>query len=261
MLSRKDAAEFLGCSQQTVSNWVETGILKGHKINDRLFVDAGTLGAIADTVKEMEASRKRINELRDEYDKERRELEDAVERKRRELFFFENSDANRITKTAVVSMIKSFKGFLPGHMCEVLVELVHSGNPDSVAQRLGMSTMNVLRISSDACRRIGNAKYEKKVEENEYLLKRVMELERENECLRKGIPCEKKAEDNPLFNTKIEDCDLTVRALTCLRTLGAETFGDVLKAGKRELLGVRNMGRKTLAEIEEYARMNGLTLE
>ena len=88
-----------------------------------------------------------------------------------------------------------------------------------------------------------------------------MDLEHENECLKKGIPCEAKPEDNPVFNTKIEDCDLSVRAITCMRALGAKTFGDAIKMGKSELLRVRNMGRKTISEIEEFAKTNGLELK
>ena len=261
MLSRKDAAEFLRCSQQTVTNWVDMGILKGHKINDRLFVDADTLYAIADTVEEVELSKKRIVALRDEYEKRRNELEDAVNKKRNELLFYENSDVSKITKTAILSVIRSFEGFLPKYECNVLTELVCNGNPDLIAQNLEMSTINVFKIAANACRRIRFAEYDKKVKENEYLMKRVMDLEHENKCLKKGIPCEVKPEDNPMFHTKIVDCDLSVRAINCLRAIGAETFGDVIKMGKSDLMKCRNMGRKSMAEIEEFAKMNGMELK
>ena len=63
-----------------------------------------------------------------------------------------------------------------------------------------------------------------------------------------------------VIHTKIADCVLSVRAITCLRTV-AETFGDAIKIGKSDLMKCRNMGRKTMAEIEEFAKMNGLELK
>ncbi len=39
MISRQEAAELLDCSAQTVVNWVERGLLKGHTIGRALMVE------------------------------------------------------------------------------------------------------------------------------------------------------------------------------------------------------------------------------
>lgn len=39
MISRQEAAELLDCNVQTVTNWVERGLLKGHTIGRALMVD------------------------------------------------------------------------------------------------------------------------------------------------------------------------------------------------------------------------------
>ena len=56
LVSRKDASELLNCSQQTISNWINNGVLKGHNIGGRLFVDANTLDVLVDKVNDIEYS-------------------------------------------------------------------------------------------------------------------------------------------------------------------------------------------------------------
>lgn len=36
LVSRKYAAKFLKCLQQTIANWVKAGVIKGHTIDGRL---------------------------------------------------------------------------------------------------------------------------------------------------------------------------------------------------------------------------------
>lgn len=260
MLSRQDAAEFLRCNQQTISNWIESGILIGHKINGRVFVDADTLHAIADSVDDIERAKRRIGELRDEYANKCKELEDAVNSKREELELYNNSSVNRITKHAITSMLSSFGEVIPQYAREIVVDLVNNGNLDYTAQKMEMSTKNVIRIADSVCNSIRFARYDKKVAENEYLMRRIAELEHENDCLKKGIPCETNAANNPILKSKIIDCDFSVRAINCMRSIGIETVEDMLKVGLREIAKYRNVGRKTLSEIEEFAQTNGLDI-
>lgn len=261
MLSRQDAAEFLRCTQQTVSNYVSSGVLKGHKINGRLFVDADTLYAIADTVDDIETAKKRIAELRDECETERRALEDAVNEKREELALYKSSPVSRLTRFAVTSMIRSFSEVLPRPELEVLVDLVNNGNPDYTAQKMDTTVKNVIKAAERACGRMRIARYDKKVKENEYLRKRIAELERENECLRKGVACGVGEQDNPVLKYKISDCDFSVRTITCMKAIGIETVGDLLGTSIKEIAKYRNVGRKTIAELENFAETNGLKLK
>ena len=49
LISRKEAAEMIGCSIQTISNWVKKGIIKGHKIDNMLLVDKERIELLFDT--------------------------------------------------------------------------------------------------------------------------------------------------------------------------------------------------------------------
>lgn len=39
LISRQDAAEMIGCSGMTISNWIEKGAIKAHLIGHNLYVD------------------------------------------------------------------------------------------------------------------------------------------------------------------------------------------------------------------------------
>jgi DNA-directed RNA polymerase subunit alpha len=62
------------------------------------------------------------------------------------------------------------------------------------------------------------------------------------------------------FNMPIEQLDLSVRSLNCLRHAGLTTVGEVMTRGIDELMGLRNFGLKSLNELEERLQVFGLSL-
>jgi DNA-directed RNA polymerase subunit alpha len=62
-----------------------------------------------------------------------------------------------------------------------------------------------------------------------------------------------------LFNTRLVDCDLPVRALNCLKSADLETIGDLAKCTKCDLLKFRNFGKKSLGELDDFLDSKGLT--
>ena len=63
-----------------------------------------------------------------------------------------------------------------------------------------------------------------------------------------------------LFETPIEDLDLTVRAYNCLKRAGITQVGEVLEKlqkGEDEILAIRNFGQKSLDELRDKLRQKG----
>jgi len=54
-----------------------------------------------------------------------------------------------------------------------------------------------------------------------------------------------------LLKTKLQDMDLSVRALNCLKTAEVDTLGDLVKFSKNDLLKFRNFGKKSLTELDD----------
>lgn len=60
-----------------------------------------------------------------------------------------------------------------------------------------------------------------------------------------------------VYDTPIEDLDLSVRAYNCLKRAGITKVGQVLEMSEEDLLGVRNFGRKSLEELREKLEQRG----
>ena len=61
-----------------------------------------------------------------------------------------------------------------------------------------------------------------------------------------------------LLKTKLQDLDLSVRALNCLKQAEVETLGQLVQFNKADLLKFRNFGRKSLTELEKLVKSKNL---
>ena len=80
---------------------------------------------------------------------------------------------------------------------------------------------------------------------------RVSQMKAEEQLARLTIPDEK-------YNMPVEQLDLSVRTMNCLRRAGITTIGELISKGEKELLSLRNFGQKSRQELE--ARLNTLDL-
>lgn len=62
------------------------------------------------------------------------------------------------------------------------------------------------------------------------------------------------------LNLTIDEIDLPTRIYNSLRNGGIETIGQLLKTSKKDLLTIRNLGRKSIEAIEEKLKEKGLSL-
>ncbi len=63
------------------------------------------------------------------------------------------------------------------------------------------------------------------------------------------------------LDASISELDLNVRANNCLRRAKIETLGDLVSHPEEELLGIRNLGAKTVELIKEKLEARGLSLK
>lgn len=61
-----------------------------------------------------------------------------------------------------------------------------------------------------------------------------------------------------ILKKKLTDMDLSVRALNCLKSAEVETLGELVAYNKADLLKFRNFGRKSLSELENLVKSEGL---
>jgi DNA-directed RNA polymerase subunit alpha len=61
-----------------------------------------------------------------------------------------------------------------------------------------------------------------------------------------------------MLKNKLQDLNLSVRALNCLKAADVETLGDLVSYNKTDLLKFRNFGKKSLTELEELVKSKNL---
>jgi len=82
---------------------------------------------------------------------------------------------------------------------------------------------------------------------------RVSLLKEEKENIRLSIPEEK-------YNMPVDNLNLSVRTMNCLRRGGIATVGQIITTGEKGLMALRNFGQKSRLEIDERLQELGLSL-
>ena len=72
------------------------------------------------------------------------------------------------------------------------------------------------------------------------------------------VPEEDKKEK--VLEITIEELDLSVRSYNCLKRAGINTVEELIKRNEEEMMKVRNLGRKSLEEVEQKLAALGLSL-
>jgi DNA-directed RNA polymerase subunit alpha len=82
---------------------------------------------------------------------------------------------------------------------------------------------------------------------------KISQMKAEERAIRMSIPDEK-------YNMPVEQLDLSVRTMNCLRRSNIATVGELIGKGAKELLKLRNFGQKSYQEIEDRLSSIGLSL-
>lgn len=76
----------------------------------------------------------------------------------------------------------------------------------------------------------------------------------------KTEPIEGRA-DKPPLDMRVEEINLSVRALNCLKRASVETLGELVLQKESELMSIRNFGRKSMNEVIDKLKELGLSLK
>lgn len=68
-------------------------------------------------------------------------------------------------------------------------------------------------------------------------------------------------ERDRILEMSIDELDLSVRSYNCLKRAGINTIGDLANKTAEDMMKVRNLGRKSLEEVEEKLTQFGLALK
>lgn len=281
-----EAAERLGVSRQTLENWGKNGTLRIRtmsKTGNSHWVDADTIDALGDTIQDIENTRKRLQQeqelIRADYRKER-EIRKDIER---ELYMVDKFG------TAAV-YCKEFYMSIPIMLNElelinyresqIMRDVINGTDLGWIAQNYGLTRTRITQIFYKGCRKardlstikvqlnelselkneMAQMKAELKIMNDELKIQRAAEQELQEMDEEERIKHIKETDEIlKMLNTRLVDCNLTVRSLNCLKSADVETIGDLARLTRSELLRFRNFGKKSLGELDDFLDSKGLS--
>lgn len=276
MISRQSAAGLLDCTSQTVANWVERGLINGHKIDGSLMVDRDSILQYFDSLKDLADMEQKIMDMKREMKEKTEEMKAALEELR--IVVYHSDRIKWVFRENQMTLIKFYGWRLTNRERSVLERTTMGERPEVIAKELGLSRERVIQIGVKAAETICDmADFEQLVDDNSKLaieivklqkVKKKLEIENENleiENKKLNLQIEKlnekleSAKNKPtILKKRISDLPLSNRTLNALRSLDCKTLGDVVLFEKSDLMKVRNFGKKCLFELDDYITRNGL---
>ena len=280
-----EAAERLGVSRQTLENWGKNGTLKIHKTGkpgNAHWVDADTIEALADTIQDVEKARQKLQQeqeqLRADYRKEH-ELRRDIER---ELFMVSKFKTAAYAGEFYMSIPKMLDeiGLLNQREAQIMCHIINGQDLGWIAEEYGLTRARVTQIFYKGCRKARElSTIKQQLDELESLRVEVANMRQEMKVMSKDLKVQQIAEQELLemeeaerieyikktdhllilLGTRLVDCDISVRSLNCVKSLDIKTIGDLARAQKTDLLKLRNFGRRSLSELDDFLNSKGLT--
>lgn len=265
-ISRNEAANMIGCSPQTISNYCDKGLIPTQRdTSGRVMVERKAVLKMLPDLSDLYEAGKKIEQEKQKIKASLAELEAKENEIRQAIGFVNNSFLSKLN-SRLLDWLPEMDTLVLREK-EILFSFSDGSTIKEVADIYDMDYNRVVHYANKAIKRLccRVKRHYKTDEENK-------RLEEENRELRSKLG---KYEDRlveledtmainntfkDLFNTKVDDLDISVRALNCLKAAEIETFGQLISMKKSDLLRYRNFGKKSLMELEELVRSKGFEL-
>ena len=260
-MTRNDAAAYLGIDPQTITNWVNKGLLGGYndKSSKRFWVNA-------DDVKKYSEKYKMLSVSEDLLERERKELL-ASERKVNAKIQMLMHDALNVSSFSYDKIGSSLCMLLEltaqyGLREKKIMQAFFNGDRISdIADNFELSRERVRQIVIKAIRKFNYAIEEfvdLKMENNS--LKEEIKNVKMQFIMQEGKKEEEQPEDVPpsLFSIRLVNCNLPVRVLNVTKAADIDIIGDLVQYSKLDMIKFRNFGKKSLMQLDDFIHEMGL---
>lgn len=278
MISRQEAAELLDCNPQTVTNWVERGIIKGHIVGKFLMIDRDSIEQLFDTVKDVADTEQKLVDRKRELQDELRKVDELVEDIRGAATESKKTYWDKSFRSIISSAIELNQHILHDRERKVLMGFVLNQNANELAEDMGLTRERVRQIACKAMYNLVNGFNLIKILDKQKLLEQQvveynMHLEKLGEIassyeVRQDIMQSYmlinhyERECSPmvtLLKNRVEDLPLSTRTKNVLIASDFITLGDIVKKDKASFEKARGFGKKCIEELDLYITKVGLS--
>lgn len=280
MITLKEASEKTGISRQTITNWIDGGVIPGIRTGNSVWVSSASVDEMCRNDfpmlnGEMELLKARIDEKRMDLTA----LEDRTEEALRKCASILQGCSESAVRRELSRLFAHMAGKMLDDREKKILSMFMEGQPVSeISEQYSLTRTRIMQIVARSLRKISGA--ETLIDENDRLSEENKELMKQNSMLKSayGIVRKKLGELNA--SPKTEDghdskiiaaldtpCSelrnvISVRALNTLMNIGGPSFtiGDLLDGfSVSDLMKCNHCGRKTVNEIVEYVESRGLS--
>lgn len=276
-ITRKKAAELLGVDIQTITNYVNQGLLGGFKDEKGFqYVNADDVEAYASKYKFIAVSQQLLDRKLAELKLARLQVDEEMAELRRNLV----GNMPRCLGEEVYSAISAVyeAGFVPGmkqRERDMLCSYIKGEGLESIAQRYHITKERVRQVVAKACRRIRMQTEDLRtnIRTNRELRCEVAQLKSSLTTLRsdfnlyraerKDTPLSESSTQPPaIMYTRLTDLNFSLRVQHALFGEPITTLGELLTKYTPETLAeLRNLGKKSLTEIRDFLDDRGLSFK
>ena len=277
MISRQEAAELLDCNPQTVKNWVERGIIKGHTVGKFLMIDRDSIEQLFDTVKDVADTEKKLVDRKKELQDELRKVDELLEDIRGAATESQKTYWDKSFRTIIAGAIELDQHILHDRERKVLMGFVLNQNANELAQDMGLTRERVRQIACKSMYKLVDGfNVDKILEKQKILEQQVAEYNMHLEKLGEKASSYEARQDivqsyllikryerecSPtvtLLNKRVKDLPLSTHTKNVLLAFGFKTLEDIVKKDKASLVKGRRFG-KCIEELDSYITKIGLS--
>lgn len=278
-ITRNKAAEILGVSRQTISNYIKEGIL-GSYVGEHgiMYVNSEDIDKYAQKYKMIAANEKMIDEKLKEVEYRKRAINVELTELRNRATANGKLAANAVGMLFGVINTMSHLGVVPNlsyRESNILKDIINGMSYDELSLKYDLTPTRIRQIVDKTCNKltynedlaIAELSTNKALQyEVERLKKVIKSLQVSYDEYRRGKG------DKPLsgavlppliLSRDINDCGFSVRILNMFRSYSIYTVGDLLRKfhGKSDLAKIRNLGNKSVWAILDFIEENNLSFK
>ena len=276
-IGRKEVAEILGVTPQTISNYVAKGFFDTKRIGCMVYINKETMFDKLPDIKEVASLENAIEDYKQELEKVFCEYRESVRRGRESVL----GNKPLYYMNAMHKLMDTFKTLKIDYR-EDAVDLMHDYFYPVRAERLEDMFVSESRIMQLITRTLIKAderlndllqteqEYHKLQERTRKQHIKLEEMRKEIYVLEKELAYQQDKEKlsnkplnmevHKLLSTRLSEFNFTVRALNGLYSDGIYTIGDLIRCTPKEIKDCRNIGKKTLGEVKELLEVLNLNL-
>ena len=278
-ITRNKAAEILGVSRQTISNYIKEGIL-GSYVGEHgiMYVNSEDIEKYAQKYKMLAANEKMIDDKLKEVEAHKRAINVELTELRNRATANGKLAANAVCMLFSVINAMSHLGITPKlgyRQYQILKDIINGMTYDELSIKYGLSATRIRQIVVMICNSLTdnedaaiaeiatNKDLRIVIENLKKKLKAVQTSYDEYRRAKGEVPISDAILPPLILGKDVNDCGFPVRILNMFKWCDIYTVGDLLRKfhGKSDLDKIRNIGTKSVCIILDFIEENNLSFK